>query len=56
MDVKWIYFDDHFAKYTNFDSLYCTLKLKHCYVNHITIKKKGGSTVAPHPLICGFGC
>ena len=39
MDVNKIYDDDHFAIYTNIESLYCTLDTNiMLYVNSISIK------------------
>lgn len=39
MDVNKPYYDDHFAKYANINSLYCTPETAY-YVKYISIKKE----------------
>ena len=42
MNVNWTYCGDHFAVYTNSESLYCTPETNMVlYVNHISINKMG---------------
>ena len=40
MDVNKPYYDDHFAKYANINSLYCTPETAILYVKYISIKKE----------------